>query len=476
VNTLKIRAGYYFLKDIRSQWLRVGNTLKDLRRRKFVKTVKKQLPWIGHVINDEMTAGDFNLPQITIEPRRGSLCLVCRGARRLCGKPRCPALVKLYSLITVRKRMHSEHLVGSSPPGFFVGRMGYPQVYAGPLVPPILGDTSHFDAPEAWVGRSVDDIVTFRTNLIRGMFRVNVTKPFENDRFLHRTLEMVLSRTSVDTEVTFHKKPSDRIVLDGTLQPMGPSAPLKNLNVGTVKTDQRVEQAYRDDDVKAEQAVLKLYLNDVPVSKIQRVFSVGALGIKGQRRMVPTRWSITAVDSTISRRLIEDQVKENTVINEYRVYEYTYLGNRFVVLLLPDRWSYEWIEAWYPGTSWNPHRQRIAVGSDWEGYRGRTTYASIGGCYYSVRLAAAEFLAKEHRQARVIAMREIHPSFLMPLGVWINRECTREAFQQTEHKFNTLHEAMNYVASRFTIRMADWIATSTLLQDAIHQKRILDYA
>jgi hypothetical protein len=85
-------------------------------------------------------------------------------------------------------------------------------------------------------------------------------------------------------------------------------------------------------------------------------------------------------------------------------------------------------------------------------------------------------LAKEHRQARVIAMREIHPSFLMPLGVWINRECTREAFQQTEHKFDTLHEAMNYVESRFTIRMADWIATSTLLKDAIHQKRILDYA
>ena len=122
--------------------------MKRLRSRKFVKTVKKQLPWISHVINNEATAGDFNRLQMNIEPRRGSLCLVCRGSRKLCGKPQCPALVKLYSLIKVQKWMHLDQLVGSSPPGFFVGRMGYPHVYAGLLVPPILGDTSQLDAPE----------------------------------------------------------------------------------------------------------------------------------------------------------------------------------------------------------------------------------------------------------------------------------------------------------------------------------------
>jgi hypothetical protein len=452
-----------------------GKKLKSLRSRKFVKTVKKRLPWISHVINDEASAGEFNLTQMNIEPRRGSLCLACRGGRRLCGKTRCPALVKLYSLLKVRKWMHLDQLAGSSPPGIFVGRRGYPHVYAGPLVPPMLGETSHFDAPEEWVGRSVDEIVTFRTNLIRGKFRVNVTDLSENDRFLSRTLEMALSSTPVDTELTFQKKPSDRIFLDGTMQPMGPSAILKKMNVGSGNTDRRIEKAYRDHDLKAEQAVLNLYLSDVPVSKIQRVFSVGAFGVKQQRRMVPTRWSITAVDSTISRRLIEDQVKENKLINEYRVYEYNYLGNRFIILLLPFNWSYEWMEAWYPGTSWNPHSQNIAVGGDWEGYRGRTTYASIGGCYYAVRLAVAEFLAVERRQARVIAMREIHPSFLLPLGVWINRECIREAFHQSEHKFNTLQESLAYIGSRFTIRMNDWIEASSLLKDSIHQKRIIDY-
>jgi hypothetical protein len=453
----------------------VGKKLKSLRRPKFVKAVKKQLPWLSHVITSETAAGEFNLTPTITTSRRGSLCLACRGSRRLCGKPRCPALVKLYSLLSVRKRMPQDHLAGSSPPGIFVGRMGYPHVYAGPLVPPMLGETAHFDAPEEWVGRSVDDIIAFRTNLIRGKFRVNVTDPSANDRFLTRTLEMALSSTPVDAELTFHKRPSDRIFLDGTVQPMGPSALVKNMSVGSGTTDQRIEKAYSDHDLKAEQAVLDLYRSNVPVSKIQRVFSVGALGVKPQRRMVPTRWGITAVDSTISRRLIEDQVKENPLINEYQVYEYNYLGNRFVVLLLPFHWSYEWMEAWYPGTSWNPYGRSIAVGSDWESYRGRTTYASLGGCYYAVRLAAAEFLAAEHRQAQVIAMREIHPSFLLPLGVWINRECTREAFQQDRHSFDTLPESLAYIGSRFAIRMADWIDAGTLLKDSVLQKRINDY-
>lgn len=115
------------------------------------------------------------------------------------------------------------------------------------------------------------------------------------------------------------------------------------------------------------------------------------------------------------------------------------------------------------------------MGSDWEGYKGRTTYASIGGCYYAVRLAAAEFLAKENRQAGVIAMREIQPSLIMPLGVWINRECIREAFRQKSRKFDTLKGSMAYIGSRFAIGLGEWIRTSTLLKDALYQKKITKY-
>jgi len=445
-------------------------------RKKFVKKIKRRIPWIGHVINEE-TAGDLNLtsPELKIQVRKGSPCLICRGSRRLCGRPSCPAIIKLYSFIKTKKAVTSNQMVGSSPPGVFVGRIGYPYVYAGPLVPPVIGDTSLFDLPEQWLGKTADEIIEFRTSLIRGKFRVNVKKPWENERFLDKTLEVALSRNPVDTEVKFRKKPSGKLLLDGTIQPMGPSAILENMRVSSFKTDFRIEKAYSDGDLKAEEAILDLYLNGVPVSRLQRAFSVGAFGLKDQRRMVPTRWSITAVDSIVSKNLVENKIKGKVPINEYRVYELNYLGNRFVILLTPSSWRYEWIEAWYPGTVWNPNSPNIAMGGDWEGYKGRTTYASIGGCYYAVRLAVAEFLAKEERQAGVIAMREIHPSFITPLGVWINRESVREALRRRPLKFNKLDEAINYISKRFTIRIDEWIRTSVLLREELYQEKLTKY-
>jgi len=133
------------------------------------------------------------------------------------------------------------------------------------------------------------------------------------------------------------------------------------------------------------------------------------------------------------------------------------------------------VEAWYPGTAWNPQSREIAMGGDWEGYRGRTTYASIGGCYYAVRLATTEFLARIGRQAGVVAMREIHPSFITPLGVWINRECVREAFRREGKKFDTLNEAMAHIRGSFAIGLEEWVDASVLLKDALYQEKIRKY-
>jgi len=256
---------------------------------------------------------------------------------------------------------------------------------------------------------------------------------------------------------------------------MGLSAVLKDIRVSDTRADVNLEKAHSDWDLRAEEALLNLYSADVPVSKIQRALSIGAFGVKKDRRIVPTRWSITAVDSIISRRLIEDMVKDKNPINEYRVHEFSYLGNRFVVLLLPSSWSYEWIEAWYPGTTWNPENYSIAMGGDWEGYKGRTSYASIGGCYYAVRLAAAEHLASQGRQAAVVAMREIHPSFVTPLGVWINRESVREALKMNPQKYDTLEEALSHIHSRFTVKIDEWINTSSLLKNTLYQEKLTKY-
>jgi hypothetical protein len=170
-----------------------------------------------------------------------------------------------------------------------------------------------------------------------------------------------------------------------------------------------------------------------------------------------------------------EKVKSFPEINEYRVYESRYLDNIFEVLMLPSAWSYEAIEAWYPGTVWNPDSRNIIMFGDWEGYDGRTTYAEMGGCYYAARLAVCEQLLKERRQTTAIVLREAHPGYIMPVGVWQVRENVRNAMRQRPIKFNTLNEAFQRIASQFDIPLSTWMARSQLIRNALFQKRITDF-
>jgi hypothetical protein len=427
---------------------------------------------LNHVKLNNNTAVAEN--QIATRTSKSSLCVLCKGSRYLCGKTRCPIMVKVHYFLKSVPLMSTEDISGVSPPSVFIGRIGYPNVYVGPLVPPVHEDTGIYDLPEQWFGRSIDEIVGFRSLLIRGKHRVHVQKINKAGKIMEQTRELALAETSVDTELKLTKKPRGSIFMDEAVQPFGPSAPIRDLHVGNARYEQRIEKAYYDTDLRATQAVLELYGQGVMVSKIQKAFSVGAFGIEKNRHLVPTRWSITAVDDIISKNLAET-VKTFPEINEYRVYESVYLDNIFEILMIPAQWSYESMEAWYPGTIWNPHGRNTAIFSDYEANNGRTTYAEIGGCYYSARLAVCEQLIKERRQATVVVLREARPGYIMPVGVWQVRENVRNAVRNVPYKCNTLNEALNRIASRLQIPLKRWIAQSELLKNALFQKKITDY-
>ncbi|MEM2394785.1 MAG: Nre family DNA repair protein, partial [Candidatus Bathyarchaeia archaeon] len=403
--------------------------------------------WLLDILKGSGATADikYDETQVFVKASKSGLCVTCKGARFLCGKTRCPIVVKANFYLRSVPLMQTEDIFGASPPSVFVGRIGYPYVYAGPLVPPVIADTSIYDLPEFWFGKSIDEIVGFRSMLIRGKHRVHVQKFEDAGRIIEQTRELALAMNPVDVELILKKKPRGFIVLDDEVQPFGPSAPIRDLRVGNTHWDHQIEKAYYDTDLKATEAVLELYQKGVLVTKIQRAFSMGAFGLKRNRRLVPTRWSITAVDSILSKYLME-KVKTFPEISEYRVYESRYLDNIFEVLMIPGRWSYEAIEAWYPGTVWNPYGRSIVMYSDWEGYEGRTTYAEIGGCYYAARLAVCELLVKEQRQATVIVLREAHPGYIMPVGVWQVRENVRNAMRQKPFTFKTLDEALKFIA------------------------------
>ena len=429
--------------------------------------------WLNNIIRQGSSIAP-EVSQIATRSSQSSLCVICKGARYLCGKTRCPIMVKVNYYLRSAPLMASEDIAGVSPPSVFIGRIGYPHVYAGPLVPPVSEDTSLYDMPERWFGKTIDEIVGFRSLLIRGKHRVHVQKFSEAGKIIDQTRELALAENSVEMELNLTKKPRGLIFMDDDVQPFGPSAPIRDLHLGNARFEHRIEKAYNDTDLSAVQAVRELYGKGVMVTKIQRAFSVGAFGLEKNRRLVPTRWSITAVDDIISKNLM-GTVKNCPEINEFLIYESAYLDNLFEVLMIPGRWSYECMEAWYPGTVWNPNGKGTLIFSDWEGNDGRSTYAAIGGCYYSARLAVCELLVKERRQATAIVLREARPGYIMPVGVWQVRENVRNAMRQEPRMFKTLDESLKFIEGRFEIPLRRWVMQSALLKDALFQKKLTDF-
>jgi len=403
-----------------------------------------------------------------------SLCALCRGTKFLCGKTRCPVILKYHSRDKVRPLIDTLRLGGSSPPSVFIGRIGYPKVAIGPMIPPIMGDTSVIDTPELWLDRSIDDIVDFRSMLIRGKHNVDVFDVESSNKIVGYTRELALAKNSVFTDAIFAKKPTGRIAFFNDAQPHGPSAPLKRFDISNPKYEQHIEKAFYDTDLKSRDAIFNLYKDGVKISKIQRAFSVGAFGVKKFRRFVPTRWSITAVDSNIGENLMKN-TKTYPWINEFRVYYHNQFDNRWAVMMMPSEWQYELIEAWYPNTTWNPYGRSISIFNSYEFYKGRTTYAEIGGCYYAARLAVNEVLNKKRRQAGTVILREAHPGYIMPIGVWNVRESVRKALKEPFRKFDTLDQALVYISEKMDIPLQRWIRNSAVLKNQLYQKRLEDF-
>jgi hypothetical protein len=186
------------------------------------------------------------------------------------------------------------------------------------------------------------------------------------------------------------------------------------------------------------------------------MLTIGLLGAKRQRRLVPTEWGITAVDDILGKALHEEVLKYSW-INEYRIYGHRALGNNIQLLFFPSSWMFEAQEAWLTSPSATP-------GVDFELVHGRRTYASsLAGAYYASRLPVLEFLRRIRRQAGALVLMEVYPEWI-PLGVWRFRTICREALKGEPQKFHTLQDALNEMEKRLRLPLDRWLNKSMILR------------
>jgi DNA repair protein NreA len=356
-----------------------------------------------------------------------------------------------------------KELDGSSPPSVFIGSWNYPHVYAGPLVTPLHGDTAIMDTPESWIAenKTQEEIIGYRLGLVRGKRMIRATDL--DTRFVEQLHEISLSATSVESEVEFSSIPGGSTFSEEHT-PFGPSAELEHFETEGGRWNRDLEYMYHDTDLPAADAVMALHKKGVAFSSIQKAFSTGTMGKGSGRHLVPTRWSITACDSTIADRLLSD-VKKNPVIDTWQVREFSSLHNNYAVILMPTGWQYEWSEAFLRVLG-----NEELVFSDHEGRKKKTQYSHLGGCYYSCKMAVLEALAREQKQAGAIILREAHKGYV-PMGVFNVRENVRHAMNQPATEFEDIRSALGHIGSRFTLPIQRFVEEGELLRTMIRQRQ-----
>ena len=404
-----------------------------------------------------------------LDLRRDASRDALRGSALLCPVPACP-LVQRVMGFPEPPRVQGRELHGLSPPAVFVGRHGYPDVTMGPLLPaapeaaPEMGDS-----PAEWA-RNLDiaDVLAIRARLFRSKAPVRVDAR-DPSRALDASRELAMAAKPVETEVTLARpvKVSLEPKVDLTATPMGPSVDVVDARVlSHPSVPRRVDALVSDVHADAATGANELYDAGISPYHIQRLLSVGLLGEGRRRKLVPTRWSITATDDIVGKRLIEE-VKASPTLDAPQVFSSALFGNHFQVFLLPRPWAFEMLEAWQEDGEWG-------FGHDMEGHAGRTQYVQeVAGAYYAARLSVLEHLGRVRRQAAVFVYREITEDYWAPLGVWVIREAIKTAMEGKGLVFGDVESAVRHALRR--TRTTEWVRRAVLPREARVQRTLRDF-
>ncbi|MBO8175804.1 MAG: hypothetical protein H0Z18_11160 [Thermococcus sp.] len=398
------------------------------------------------------------------------LCALCKGRKLLCGRPTCPILERFRVVKSVERIVNRREIFGSSPPSIFVGEFGYPKVRIGPLVPPIEGNTSYLDNPLKWENKTINDILKYRSLLVMGETKANV-KVSKSQRILSEIQELAMSIRPVDSEILLKRKPILKVLPNEFAPPVGPKAELLDFELTENPRIPRKTDYVVSDELKAEEAIMRLYTWGFDEYYIIRLLSAGLLGIS--KKLVPTRWSITAVQDTIGKYLRREILKYDT-INEFELYFYEFLGNRYVVLLMPESYAFELLEVWLKGSLFGSEEPQVI--HDYEDWRGIKGYAEeTTGAYYAARLSVLEFLRNRRRQARILVFREVTPKYYAPVGVWQIRLGVKKALENPVGRFNTVQEALNEIRKLLEHPLEKYLEKSWLLKMRKKQKTLDEF-
>ena len=384
------------------------------------------------------------------------ICVVCKGTKKLCGLRFCPILKRIDAQTGFKQKI-SEHIFGPSQE-VFVGSYGYPYVSFGPLATVEGRPVS----VKNLYGKPYNEVIEARSVMVRGKKFATETKRMKRDM-----QEVALSTQPTDVEMKFTRKPTMAVQFSSLVQPMGPSAPLFSFRQAENPKIPKKVDSVMDENLLAAEAVSELTHHGFDNYYVTNIFSTGALGKQENRKIVPTRWSITALDDIIGKQRMERIRNFGKQISDYLVFEHRDYDNHYSILMMPGNWEFENFESWSPKSVWAMGSKTTVTTEEYEPFHGRTKYADkqVGG-YYSSRFSISEYLDKVRRQARAVVFREIGGGYMVPLGVFQVREGVKAALEKPPKIFSTLSEAFTHLSERLDVPLGRYLKMSRILRQS----------
>src|SRR3989338_5921002 len=368
-----------------------------------------------------------------------------------------------------------------SAPAPFIGRFGYPHVNIGILSPQFSGDTSHYDSPRLWSkdNAAIGNIASLRYGLVNSRSQASVKDVQKGGKFVDMVQEVGMAKNAVEVEVNLKQAPQLQFKPEKEIIPFGPQAAMKNARItANTVVDSRIERVVSDTDLKAAPAIISLYQKGFEENTLNKLLSVGGVGLKENRKLVPTRWSLTAVDDAIGKQLIKE-IKDFPV-GEYSAYFGVGWGNYYLILYFPEVWGYELFETYLdaPVNPWS--KNGYMYSTDYENYDGRKEYAEeTAGGYYACRLGILEKMKELKRQGGCLALRFITSEYNIPLGVWVCREATRKSLQEKPITFSyqslMIKYAQELIKRKFGFDLDLLLKESKLLKMKKEQKKLFEF-
>ena len=372
-------------------------------------------------------------------------------------------------------------LDSNSPPSVFIGsKLRYPLVNVGILSPLDKDENAWvYDDAKYWADNNfeIEDVIRLRDSMLNSRFLSKVQDSRLNKKFVQIAQEIAVASKPVDVEIQLKNRVNVGRKKDKVLTPHGMRAPLEKAKItSNVKVDRKVDKVIND-EIKASEGMEYLYKNNFSEYTLNKILSIGVLGLKKNKKLVPTKWSITATDDTLAKSLLKN-VRNFKWIEDYELFFGEFMGNCYLIMLFPNVWNYELFEIYFPGSSWNPS-QEIKASTDFENYYGRKNYAkATAGGYYASRLPIVDYLNKIKRQASVLVIRIETPSYWAALGVWVVRESVRKALQKNM-KFDSKEELIDSVRKigniKYNFDCAQILQQSRLLRQIKSQGNLIEW-